>query len=380
MTPSDEGPAEAGRDDVTPNQGKGGRRAAPGGAPGGPAGRGPSLGAALEDALPAATAPRAGRGAEYSAGYTPDLTFGGPAAGGRPPGGASGGGARVARRLAAVAGVLALALLAVPTMITYINPGHVGIVIHRAGGGVDRTPWGPGLHLRNPLLTAVEEYPTFMQTLVLTRGNTEGSPANDEINVNSQEGQPLSVDVSMSFELDPVKVPQLYQTFRTDIATIQHGYIKQTIRQALQEVIGSEQIADIIGPKKAAAVARAQGLIAERLQPYGIVVKQFTLNELRAPETVLQAINAKNVMQQQALTAQNELQKNTFQAQGDSIKAAGRAKAILAEAEAQARANDLLSRSVTPTLVQYEMAKKWNGQMPQVSGGGTPLLQLPAPR
>ena len=83
------------------------------------------------------------------------------------------------------------------------------------------------------------------------------------------------------------------------------------------------------------------------------------------------------VMAQQALTAQNELQKNQFQAQGDSIKAAGRAKAILAEAEAQAKANRLLSESLTPTLVQYEMAKKWNGQMPQVTGSATPLLQLP---
>ena len=82
-------------------------------------------------------------------------------------------------------------------------------------------------------------------------------------------------------------------------------------------------------------------------------------------------------MQQQALTAQNELQKNTFQAQGDSIKAAGRAKAITAEAEAQARANQLLAQSITPTLVQYELTKKWNGQMPQVTGGATPLLQLP---
>jgi regulator of protease activity HflC (stomatin/prohibitin superfamily) len=184
----------------------------------------------------------------------------------------------------------------------------------------------------------------------------------------------------MSFELDPNKVPQLYQTFRTDISTIQHGYVKQTIRQALQEVIGSEQIADIIGPKKAEAVARAQGLVATRLVPYGIVVKQFTLNELRAPETVMQAINTKNVMQQQALTAQNELQKNTFQAQGDSIKAAGRAKAITAEAEAQAKANALLSASITPTLVQYELMKKWNGQLPQVSGGATPMIQLPTPK
>jgi len=216
-----------------------------------------------------------------------------------------------------------------------------------------------------------------MQTLVLTRASTEGSLENDEINVNSQEGQPLSVDVSMSFELDPTRVPQLYQTFRTDIASIQHGYVKQTIRQALQEVIGSEQIADIIGPKKAEAVGRAQGLVATRLAPYGIIVKQFTLNELRAPETVMQAINTKNVMQQQALTAQNELQKNTFQAQGDSIKAVGRAKAILAEAQAQAQANELLAKSISGSLVQYEMAKKWNGVMPQVSGASMPMIQMP---
>ena len=281
------------------------------------------------------------------------------------------------RRALTAGGVLLLLLVALPTMITYVNPGHVGIVIHRAGGGVDKTPWGPGLHLRNPLLTAVEEYPIFMQTLVLTKSSTEGSVQNDEINVNSQEGQPLSVDVSMSFELDPTKVPQLYSTFRTDIATIQRGYVKQTIRQALQEVIGGEQIADIIGPKKAEAVGRAQRLVSDRLSPYGIVVKQFTLNELRAPETVMQAINQKNVMQQQALTAQNELQKNTFQAQGDSIKAAGRAKAITAEAEAQAKANELLSRSITPTLVQYQMANKWNGQMPTVSGSAIPMIQMP---
>jgi hypothetical protein len=84
-------------------------------------------------------------------------------------------------------------------------------------------------------------------------------------------------------------------------------------------------------------------------------------------------------MQQQALTSQNELQKNQFQAQGDSIKAAGHAKAILAEAEAQAKANELLSRSVTANLVQYEMAKRWDGKMPQVAGGAMPLLQLGKP-
>ena len=310
---------------------------------------------------------------------TSDATARGGRGGVRPPGGGGGTG-RVFKRIFAVALVLIFALIVAPSTFTYINPGHVGIVIHRIGGGVDPKPLGPGLTARNPLTTSIEEYPTFMQTLVLTRGTNDGSAGNDEINVNSQEGQPLSLDVSMSFELDPVRVPQLYQTFRTDIGTIQHGYVKQSIRQALQEIVGTVQVADAIGPKKADVVNRTQALISQRLAQYGIVVKQFTINELRAPESVIQAINAKNVMQQQALTAQNELQKNTFQAQGDSIKAAGRAKAITAEAEAQARANQLLSASITPTLVQYEMMKRWNGQMPQVSGAATPMIQLPAPR
>lgn len=279
---------------------------------------------------------------------------------------------------ALVAGLLVLLVL-LPTTVTYIHPGHVGIVISRTGGGVERIPLDAGLHTRNPLTTGIEEYPIYMQTLVLAKAPSEGSTDNEEINVNSVEGQPISLDVAMSFELDAMKVPELYSTFRNNIDFIQHNYVKQTIRQALQEVIGSEAIADILGPKKAEVVNRTQTLLDKRLSPYGFLVKQFTINEIRAPQTVIDAINAKNVMQQAALTSQNELQKNEFQSQGDSIKAAGHAKAILAEAEAQAKANHLLSESITPTLVTYEMAKKWNGQMPQVSGSAIPMIQMPKP-
>jgi regulator of protease activity HflC (stomatin/prohibitin superfamily) len=266
-------------------------------------------------------------------------------------------------------------LISIPQAFTYVNPGHVGIVIHKLRGGVDPKPMSAGMHLRNPFTTGIEEYPVYMQTLVLARANSNSS--NDEINVNSMEGQPVSMDVSLSFELEPGRAPLLYQTFRTDIETIQHSYLKQAIRQALQEVVGSEEIAAILGPKKAQTVMQAQALLSQRLAPYGFVVKQFTINEIRAPGAVMDAINAKNVMQQQALTAQNELQKNMYQAQGDSIKAAGRAKAILAEAQAQAEANRLLSQSITGTLVQYEMTKRWDGKMPQVSGNAMPMIQLP---
>jgi regulator of protease activity HflC (stomatin/prohibitin superfamily) len=284
---------------------------------------------------------------------------------------------RKLKRIVTGAVALLVLLFLLPSTFTYVNPGYVGIVIHRAGGGVDAVPLGPGVHARVPFLTGIEEYPIFLKTLVLAKNSNEGSSLNDEINVNSVEGQPLALDVSLSFQLDQSHTPQLYTMFRTDINQITHGFVKQTIRQALQEVVGTEPVADVIGPKKAEVTNRVNTLIAKHLQPLGFDVKQFTINELRAPGTVMEAINQKNVMQQQALTAQNELQKNTFNAQGDSIKAAGSAKAITALAEAQARANTLLSQSITPTLVQYEIAKKWDGKLPTYSGGGTPLIQLP---
>src|SRR5262252_2638058 len=112
-------------------------------------------------------------------------------------GGRSGGsdiGQKIRRALVVIV-VLVVALFLLPSTVTYVNPGYVGIVIHRAGGGVDKVPLGPGLHFRNPLTTGIEEYPVFMQTLVLAKSSNEGSTAyNDEINVNSMEGQLLSLD------------------------------------------------------------------------------------------------------------------------------------------------------------------------------------------
>jgi regulator of protease activity HflC (stomatin/prohibitin superfamily) len=283
-------------------------------------------------------------------------------------------GARM-KRLVGIIAALVVALVLLPTTFTYVNPGYVGIEISRIGNGVSRDPLQPGIKIRNPLTTDIVEYPIFMQTMTLTKDGDNGS--HGQINVNSAEGQPISLDVSMSFELDAAKVPMLYTRFRKDIEQIQSVYVTSTIRMALQEVMGSEQITDILGPKKAEVVQKAQDLLTKRLTPDGIMVRQFTINELRPPQSVIAAINEKNVMQQQALTAQNQLQKQEFEARGAAIQAEGRAKAILAEAEAQAKANRLLSESITPTLVQYEMTKKWNGQMPQVTGGAMPMIQLP---
>ena len=46
-------------------------------------------------------------------------------------------------------------------------------------------------------------------------------------------------------------------------------------------------------------------------------------------------------------------------------------------AEAQKKANELLASSLTKELIDYNVAVKWDGKLPSVTGGNTPLIKLP---
>lgn len=254
----------------------------------------------------------------------------------------------------------------------YINPGNIGIFINKLNGEINHDPLQPGFKFRLMGFQDIIEYPIFMQTIVLSRSSVEGSQENEEVNVNSIEGQPISCDISLSFELEPAKVPDLYLTFRQDIGKITDGYVKQTIRQVMQQVIGNIEVADFLGKSKSTAVTTVQRELETRLSPYGFVIKQFTINEIRPPESVLLAIEQKNIMAQEALTSKNQLKKVEFEAQHSVAEAMGKAQSILTEAQAQAEANKILSKSISPALVRYKAIEKWSGKMPEVGS-----IQLP---
>lgn len=254
----------------------------------------------------------------------------------------------------------------------YIEPGHVGVEINRTGGGVKDEPLGTGYHFPALVSTTIEEYPIFMQTVVFDKAGNDA----EEINVTTIESQTISFDVSLSFELDPKKVPALYKQFRKSIEKVTHTYVRQTVRDAMQETAGQMHILDVLGAKKSVLRENVEAKLKTQLEPYGFIIKQFTINESRAPQSMVAAIEAKNAMEQEALKAQNEMKKKEYEGQQKVISAKAEAEAITAVATAQAEANKILAKSVTPELVQYEAVKKWNGTMPQATGGMMPFFEL----
>lgn len=96
----------------------------------------------------------------------------------------------------------------------------------------------------------------------------------------------------------------------------------------------------------------------------------------RPPDSVIAAINNKLQAVQIAQQKQNEL----VQAQADAAKvvakAEGDARATAVWADAQSAANHKLAESITANLLELKRLEKWNGTLPQVTGGSTPFISI----
>ena len=264
---------------------------------------------------------------------------------------------------------------------TVIPPGYTGIHVNRiVSRGVTREDVVTGFVGYNPVQTQIVVYPTFVQRVVWTADAHEGNPANEEITFNTRDSTPVSVDVAVSYLLDPQRVPEFYTKFRADrIETFTHGFMRDATRNVLTDVGSEYNFDDINGVKKEEFIQKAQDALNRRFTPVGISIQQFGIvGSLRPPRALLDAISAKNTAIQAAIRTENELRQATAEA-----------KKRVAIAEGEASANRALASSLDDKLLEWERLKiqrewvaKWNGSAPSTlvgaNNGAAPLISLPA--
>ncbi|MEK7630866.1 MAG: prohibitin family protein [Patescibacteria group bacterium] len=265
---------------------------------------------------------------------------------------------------------------------TRIEPGHVGIVVNQMGSekGVQDYTAQTGVIWYNPATQDVLEYPTFVQTAVWTHNTQEGSPNNEEIIFSDKDGLAIAIDLSISWYLDAAKVPSFYVKFRSDdLETFTHGFLRNVARDHFNDVgplYGAEQH---MGVKREEFMLAVRKRVNDQLAQYGVVIEQFgVIGAPRPPEAVTTALNAKVKATQDAIRVENELRQETAEAQKAVAKANGTAAARLLNAKAEAEANLLVAKSITPELIQWRAIEKWNGARPMVEGVGSGMiLQIP---
>lgn len=253
--------------------------------------------------------------------------------------------------------------------------------------GVDPTPLTPGYGFRKLFTEDVKEYPVYQQTVVWTKAVTEGSTIDESITANSKEGLAINLDTSLSYTLEQSKVPDLYVKFHTDIVSIQETYIRNAVRSAIQEVFGEYSNEEIYGPKKQEISDKIKGVLVKNLSSDGFTITQFTINEVRMPTAIIDAINSKMAASQRAGQAEQELRVIKVQAEQAVAKAKGEADARVAQATAEAEAIKISASAIQSQggadYVKLKWIEAWaagGAKVPQIvsgaNGGNNFLLQL----
>lgn len=259
-----------------------------------------------------------------------------------------------------------------------VPAGFVGVKVFLLGGakGIDSEELSPGRYwigFNEDLFL----FPTFTQNYVWTKDLQEGSPNNEEILFQTKEGMEVSGDFGISYHVDPSKVSVIFQKYRKGIEEITDIYLRNMTRDALNHYASNMSVESVYGAGKTAMIKSVEETVREQVAEIGIIVERiYLIGSLRLPNEVIAALNRKIQATQKAEQVENELREAEATAKKQVALAQGEANAILAKAEAQAKANNLLSASITPELNQNQLIIKWNGQLPGVTGGVIPMLNI----
>ena len=257
-------------------------------------------------------------------------------------------------------------LLAFASTIRVVDPGYGGVVV--LFGSVRNEPLPSGLHLINP-------FASLVQVEVRTRNYTMSSQhdegqrrGDDSISVITSDGLTVNLDVTVLYALNLPKLPEIYRTLGEDVES---RLVRSEIRSAIRDAAANLLATDLYGAKRQEFVAGVSKVLMERFLARGIALEQVLLRDVRLPQQITNAINAK-------IAADQEAQKMTFVLQKEKQEA--ERKRI--EAEGQAKAQELVSRSLTPQILEYQriQALKDIGAHGNLviagSGGATPLINV----
>lgn len=273
----------------------------------------------------------------------------------------------LSRTITRILPVLALAFVAACSK---VPAGNVGVKVNLLGGekGVDTEELGVGRYW----IGWNEElfiFPTFTQNSVWTAGDTDGSDEDESIAFQTVEGLSVSADIGISYAVAPDKVTLLFQKYRKGIDEITDLYLRNMVRDALVIEASTLPIEAVYGRGKADLIANVEKRVRDQVEPIGINIERvYWIGNLRLPDTVTAALDAKLAATQMAEQRRNEVAQATAEADKLIEDARGRAESTLRIARAQADANRLLAASLTPDLVRYQAIERWNGELPRMTG------------
>jgi regulator of protease activity HflC (stomatin/prohibitin superfamily) len=253
-----------------------------------------------------------------------------------------------------------------------VPTGHTGILT--TFGKVENTTLEAGLHFKLPI-----------QEVVVMDNRTQKSVV--ELSCFSSDIQEVSVKYSINYQIQKSDAQNIYKTIGENYYDV---VMQPRIEVAVRSVI-AKYTAETLIENRDTLSSQITDILLDELAEYNIDVVNTAIEDMDFSDVFTQAVEAKQVAQQEKLKAETEQEQKTMeeQAAADRQVIAAEANAEVAKIQAQAdkevlqiqadaaeyagqkdaAVNKALSESLTDVLLEYYAIKQWDGKMPEFLAG-----------
>ena len=229
-----------------------------------------------------------------------------------------------------------------------IGAGERGIVLNF--GAVQKNVLGEGLHFRIPIMQEIIRVDVKVQ-----KAETDAAAASADL-------QDVSSTVAINYHIIPDKANIVYQSIGIHF---KERIIDPAVLEVVKAVTAKYTAEELITKRPAVSDAMKLSL-TERLLEHNIAVDAFSIVGFSFSKIFMEAIESKQTAEQLALKAKRDL---------DRIKI--EAEQTITAARAEAESLRLQRANISPDLIELRKIEanlkaidKWNGILPQVTGGG----------
>lgn len=232
-----------------------------------------------------------------------------------------------------------------------IGAGERGVLLTL--GKPSPTSYESGFHAKIPLIQKV------------VKMNVKTQKYESDATAASSDLQTVNAKMAINYHITPDQVPRIYQELGIDYATT----VIQPLEQEIVKASTARFTAEELITKREEVREEMKFNLRDRLQPRGIIVEELSIVNFDFSQSFNTAIEAKVTAEQNALAAKNKLAQVEYEKQQRITQAQGEAEAIKIQAAAiQVQGGD--------DYVRLQAISRWNGQLPQVTTGAVPFLDI----
>lgn len=247
---------------------------------------------------------------------------------------------------------------------------------------------GAGLHFKIPFAESYTIFHVATQQLEVEKSE-----------VYTADNQGVNVTMLVQYDVPETDVKNLFERFPN-----YQQRMYTLANDKMKEVFGKMQVADIPSSRGQIEADIQKSISQESIRLYGLQTTAIQIIDLEYSQTFIDAINqmtrakaevtkAEQLRQQaikdaerQQIAAKSEADAKILAAKGEAesltVRSQAEAQATKVKGEAEAYAIKAQTDAIksSPEIVQYEQAKRWNGQLPTTMLGANsntmPILNL----